>query len=156
MPAAYADMRLITLGSAPTTITVGGSYYKAAGQTQIQNNILFDDGAGGTGSPGNYNKLRYTGTATRLFLVTVAAEIGRDTGSGTVGGISLFYNSKAFIPPVDMNVRLGGGVNDPGEGALTAIVSLSTNWYLELRVTSDTSLDTVRWRAGQMSIISIT
>ena len=149
MPAAYADTRWLIAASPGTTITIAGTAYKANQLTSLQNAQLFQD-------DGLKNRMRYTGTATRLFLVTAAIELGRDSGTGTIGGMFLFKNGSALTVPVQMSVRLGTGANDPGEGAMAAIISLDQNDYIEIWITSNQSGDVCRIRSGQVSIVSIT
>jgi len=149
MPAAYADTRWLIAASSGTYIPVAGTPVKPNQLTSLQNALLFTD-------DGLKNRMRYTGPTTRLFLVVAAIELGRDSGTGTIGGMFLYKNGSALSTPVYMDVRLGSGANDPGEGAMTAIVSLDQNDYIEIWITSYTALDTIRIRSGQVSILSIT
>jgi hypothetical protein len=119
---------------ATTTISVGGTFYKAAGTTTAGYLHRF--------TMPTDNRLTYTGDATIRALVLASSTLIH-TGSGTkIGGIKIAKN---------------GVVNDESERrtlfstspynynlSTLSIIELSTNDYIELWVTNFSSTDGVQ------------
>ena len=120
---------------AATTIAVAGTYVKAAGTTSLDVDAEdFDDD-----SPTD-NRLRYTGAPDRH--VNVIATISTTSASSNqVLGFKLALNGVVIDDSVSR--RKQGTGSDIGSVTLSAHVDMSTNDYIELWVTNETSTGAV-------------
>ena len=115
-----------------TQILTAGTFVKAAGTTNLivpSNNFSMTEN----------NRLSYTGTATRNFLVVAGISFTAEADSKTIC-FSSAINGVVKTPRVCATI---------GEGDYTSavagvrIVTLSENDYLELFVTNETSTDNI-------------
>ncbi len=128
---------------AATTITVPGTYYKAAGTTTISTTTeSVTDGSVN-------NRLVYTGTPDRHFQVVVALSM-TCASSNQVLGMKIAKNGTVIDESI-IRRKVGTG-SDVGAAALIADVSLSTNDYVELFVTNETTTGAVTIDEVCMSI----
>ena len=122
-------------GTAATTITIAGTYYKAAGTTTL------------SGSPSNFdmpadNRLRYTGSPD--IHVHLACSISYTCGANNqVLGFKIYKyddsaGSGATDTPSNIRDKIATGA-DIRTTALHADFMMSTNDYVELHVTNETS-----------------
>jgi hypothetical protein len=87
------------------------------------NSVGFDDGGG-------ENKLRYTGSVTRRFLVFASVDI-QSTTAGAIFAIKLYRNGVA-LDPTECCANAAGKNPYMAKLVTNWIVELSTNQYLEL------------------------
>ena len=120
--------------TAATTITVAGTYYKAAGTTTIDTSLHdFSDG-------GVDNRLKYTGTPSRH--VNIAAALSMTCGgSNQILGFKLAKNGVVIDNSVARR-KIGTG-SDIGGIGVHAHVDMVTDDYIELWCTNETSTATV-------------
>lgn len=120
---------------AATTIAVPGTFYKAAGTTQLStqtDHYLVDQ-------PVN-NRLRYTGTTVRHFHIV--ATLGMTTtGTNDVLGLAIAKNG--VVLDHSKTRRFVGSGADIGSTAIHADTSLNTDDYLEVFVTNENAAVTV-------------
>ena len=115
-----------------TTVSVAGTYYKAAGTTTAGSLYLMDMPAD--------NRLRYTGTPTMHFHVAVSTSF-TTAGSNETIGLKVAKNGTVIDSSVCRR-RVTSG-SDIGSTAVHIDASLATNDYLELFVTNETNTSTV-------------
>jgi hypothetical protein len=99
------------------------------------NSSGFDDGGSGED-----NKLRYTGSATRRFLIFASADISNVT-AGSNYSIMLFKNNIAILQTECRANGAGKGSSFLAKLVTNWIVSLAQNDFVDLRVASITSDD---------------
>ena len=120
---------------AATTITVAGTYYKAAGATTFDADTdSFDDDLGTS------NRLKYIGAPDRHceIIATISMTCG---SSNQVLGFKLAVNGVVVDDSVSR--RKVGTSSDVGGITLAAHADLSTNDYIEVWCTNETSTATV-------------
>lgn len=124
--------------SAATTISVATTYYKAAGTTTAITTTNFD-------MPAN-NRIRYTGASDIQATVTATISMTCASSNQVVGFKLYKYDdsagSGAVVDSSIVRRKVGTG-SDIGALAISGDVSLSTNDYLELHVTNETSTGSV-------------
>lgn len=114
--------------AAPTTVTVAGTYYKAAGTTtagELDDLTMPQD-----------NRLTYIGVPERHFHILATISMTCD-GINKIIGFKIAKNGT----PIDGSVsrrRVGTGT-DIGALAVQADVALATNDYVEIWVTNETT-----------------
>lgn len=86
------------------------------------------------------NRLTYTGTATRTFLVNSACSISTVSGAETVF-IYIYKNGSAAVNGGTIKREVSN--NDVGAVAISTLVSLATNDYLEIWLETTTGDDVV-------------
>lgn len=121
--------------AAVTTISAAGTYVKASGTTTLDTDAEDFDDAGGTN-----NRLRYTGAPARHVNVVATLSV-TCASSNQVLGFKLAKNG-VLIDSTVVRDKLGSG-SDIRALALTAIVDLETNDYIELWLTNETSTGAV-------------
>jgi hypothetical protein len=124
---------------AATTIAVAGTYYKAAGTTTALNLNEFT-------MPAN-NRLTYTGT-TDVHLHIAYSLSCTCSGNTQVLGFSLAKNG-TNIAESKLTRKVGTG-SDVGAVALHWDLTVSTNDYIELFVTNETSTATITIEQGYL------
>ena len=98
------------------------------------------------------NRLTYTGTTTLYFKVECTASM-QTSGSGSSLVSLLLYKNAAAITGAEIQ-RAVSTTADIGAGAVSAIVQLATNDYVELWVESDDG-DDVQIDFGVLSAITV-
>lgn len=93
------------------------------------------------------NRLTYTGTATRVFHITVSIS-AQHSGSGSTTFSLWLYKNAAAITGTEIT-RYISGTGDTGAGSTQALVSLATNDYVEMWVETDDG-DDVELEFGTM------
>ena len=111
------------ISSSATTTLAAATPAKAAGTTTSM---------GLNGFSHSSNKLTYTGTATRVFSVHCAVSASTISGAETVN----FYIHKNDSLVTGSQIQRKVSNNDVGAAACNALVSLATNDYVELWVSS--------------------
>jgi hypothetical protein len=122
--------------TAITTAVAFTSFDKLVMDTTFDssNSSGFDDG-------GADNRLRYTGTTTRKFLIFASTDI-LDTTEGSNYSIMLYKNGTTAIPETECRANTSGkGGEFLAKLVTNWIVSLAMNDYVELFVASITSDD---------------
>lgn len=111
-----------------TTIATANTPVKAAGTTAPENLFRFDtDG-------GTNNRLKYTGTKTRIFSVVISASITSSTNSQT---LSLYIAKMGTaIPSSRIQRKMGNGL-DMGAVSVSCTVELATGQYVELWIANN-------------------
>ena len=130
---------------AATTTSNQATYYKAAGTTTLQTSPA----AVNFTMPAN-NRLTYTGTPTRLFLVQVHAS--QVTASGSVVVHYRIAVDGTTVSSSEVIRKQNTTPSDVGAFALGTIVSLATNSYVELFLKNATSSTTVTVSAGNLLV----
>lgn len=123
----------ITDNATSTTISNTTSFFKAAGTTTIQNNMGFDDGSAS-------NRLRYTGSTTRMFHVASSFSLSV-AGTNQTVQIAVFKNGVQVTGSL-MELRAGTS-GEVVSSAMHSVVSLATNDYIEVFVRNATSTSAV-------------
>ena len=115
--------------TALTSIPSADTPVKAAGTTITENLFRFDDG-------GVNNRLRYTGTKTRIFSVSASLAIS----SPNSGQYLLMYIAKngTVIGSTEIKRKIANG-SDIGAATVSGTVELATNDYVELWLANDSS-----------------
>ena len=126
-----------------TTITVAGTYYKVSGTTTA--NSLMDFTA-------SNNRLTYTGTSDKYFRVVVNPLSMISAGNNVIVACKIAKNGTVIGHP--MTRKIGTGA-DVGAGTVSFDVSLSTNDYVELFVTNETSTATVTIEDMYLSVTQV-
>ncbi len=120
---------------AATTISIAGTYYKAAGTTTIDADAnAFDDDSS------TDNRLRYIGTPDRHVEIVTTISM-TCSGSNQILGFKLAKNGTVIDDSVSRR-KVGTG-SDIGGITLVAHTDMSTNDYLEVFCTNETSTATV-------------
>jgi hypothetical protein len=133
----YSVGALYVTTPAATTITVQGTYYKAAGTTATTNLIKWDANS-------TNNRLRYTGT--RTVHAHIAATISMTAGNNNqILGFRVVRNGDpaATDAVASSAIRKIATGADIGSTALHADFMMNTNDYIEVWVTNQTSTATV-------------
>lgn len=130
---------------AATTTSDTGTYYKAAGTTTLQTSPA----AVNFTMPAN-NRLTYTGTPTRLFLVQFHGTQVAQSGSVVVHW--RIAKGGTTIAASEISRKQGANATDVGAFAIGTIVSLATNEYVEVWLRNATSTTTVTVQAGNLTV----
>lgn len=119
--------------SAATTISVAGTYVKAAGTTTLAASSADVD------MPTD-NRLRYTGAPDKVFLI--AAPISSTCAASNQ--VLAYAIGKNGTPDTSTQIKrkIGTG-SDVGAMAVGTVLTLSTNDYVELFVANDTTTGNV-------------
>ena len=117
---------------AATTISVAGTYYKAAGTTAEGDMQLMT-------MPAN-NRLQYNGEVRRHFHVAVSVSMST-AGSNEMVGLKLAQNG--VVDDSTTVRRKTGGASDVGSTAVHGDFMMVKGDYLELFVTNESSTNTV-------------
>jgi len=129
--------------AAATTITVAGTFYKAAGTTTQVSANRFTVGT---------NRLTYTGTPT--IHTHIAASYSMTTaGTNDILGIAIAKGGSVLTHSI-LKRKIGTG-SDVGAAACHADVSLATNEYIELWVTNYDATATVTLDLGYLFILGM-
>jgi hypothetical protein len=117
---AYAESYIST--SAATTYSATNTWYKISGSTSLTTGENFDDA-------GTNNRIRYTGTASRAFFITVCGTVTGSNGNTILVGL---YDSgtSAHADASITAVTINGTHKHPFSSQ--AIVFLDTNDYIEV------------------------
>ena len=115
--------------TALTSIPSANTPVKAAGTTITENLFRFDDG-------GVNNRLRYTGTKTRIFSVSASLSI-TSTNSNQVLSVYIAKNG-SVINSTRIRRKIGTG-SDIGAMGISGTVQLSTSDFIEVWVANDLS-----------------
>lgn len=131
---------------AATTISVAGTYVKAAGTTTIgTNNVDFT-------MPAN-NRLTYGGTDTKVFAVSVDLTFYCATGYNEMR-VQIAKNGTVIAESAG-----GGKQTASGTAAVTgtaqALVSLATTDYVEIWITNVTSTANITVSVGSLMAVSV-
>lgn len=122
--------------AANTAIAIAGTYYKAAGTTALAAHYTdFDDGGGAD------NRLRYTGVDDIHAHIAVSTSMTADSNNQIIG-LQLAKNGVAQANTRARHKHATG--TDIGSTALHGDFLMSTNDYIELFVTNETSTDPVQ------------
>jgi hypothetical protein len=134
-----------------TTISVSGTYVKAAGTTSPTNLLQFD-----TNSVSN--RLRYIGTSMRHFHIVLQASITFSSGTNQVGGLQLYYYddseaSGVLVPHTEAKSIVAST-------AVTQITShgdlmLSENDYIEIWVANHSGTNDIQVDLGYMFLVGM-
>lgn len=118
--------------SAPilTTIPNSNTPVKAAGTTATENLFRFDTNGGIN------NRLRYTGTKTRIFSVVISASI-TSPNSGQILSLYIAKNG-VVIPSSRIQRKISNGA-DIGAVSVSCTIQLNTNEYVEFWVANNDS-----------------
>jgi hypothetical protein len=108
-----------------TTITTAGNFYKIAGSTTADTLSNFTQ-------PTN-NRLTYTGTATRKFLVNAALSFHGTTGNDYKFA---FHKNGSSILSASIISTTATGAGNLAHVSCQCIVELATNEYIEVFVTN--------------------
>lgn len=123
----------VTDNATATTIANTTDFVKAAGATTIQNNMGFDSGS-------SSNRLRYTGTTTRMFHVASSFSLSV-AGTNQTVQIAVFKNGIQVTGSL-MELRAGTS-GEVVSSAMHSVASLATNDYIEVYVRNTTSTASV-------------
>lgn len=121
----------LSANATSTTITVAGTYYKAAGTSTSGNNSQFT---------ATNNRITYNGLKTNLFLVNCSASLSCGTPNQTLGCI--LAKNGSTIAGSEQEIRVSSA-SQSSNGNAKSIVSLSTGDYVELWVTNKTATNAV-------------
>ena len=122
----------MTANATATTIAVTGTYYPISG-TVTAGNVSSGITTNAAG------KITYTGTDTRHFHIVSNFDMTTASNS-QITSFRWYKNGVAISRPVERKVGTG---SDIGAASLHADAMLSTNDYLELKVTNLTSASTI-------------
>lgn len=136
---AYGSMYVSA--EAATSIAVAGTYVKAAGTTLAITLNDFDMPAS--------NRLRYIGAGT--LLCVVEASVSMKAGANNIESAWRFAKNGTTIEHSQVDRRVGVGA-DIGALVVVGEVTLTTNDYVELWVTNETSTATMTWYKGFMNV----
>lgn len=131
--------------AAATTISVAGAYYKAAGTTTLY-------GAEDTSDGSTDNRIVYTGTPDRNFFVLASISM-TSASSNQVISYKLAKNG-TVIDSTYVTRKVGTG-SDVGALAVAGYAALSTNDYLEMYVTNETTASNVTLETMNMMAFGI-
>lgn len=138
--------------AAATTITVANTFVKAAGTTVTRAlKDLDDDG-------GTSNRLRYTGTPTRSFLILGSFSASFAAGTNQNMGLQLYhYDASAASGSLIGGSQINRFVaaTDIAAMSVNAMVDLDTNDYIELHVANKTGTNNLQIDAGSLSMIGM-
>ena len=129
---------------ADVSMAYGGMYFSSSATTTLSA-ITPAKAAGTTSSMGlngfshTSNRLTYTGTATRTF--EVLATLSAHTVSGAETLTFFLYKNGTLITGAEIDRKVSN--NDIGAVAVSALVSLATNDYVEVWVESLTGDDVI-------------
>jgi hypothetical protein len=140
----FGSLSMVT--PAGTTISAAGTYYKAAGVTGISLTVEEFD----TGSVNN--RLVYTGTPDRHFLLMASVSMVC-ASSNQVLGLKLAKNGVVLDDTI-VRRKVGTG-SDVGAAAVSGLVALSLNDYVELFVTNETSTAAVQIETMNMAAVGL-
>lgn len=119
----YGEFYITT--SIATTCPLADTYYKVSGTTTA------DEIQGFTHSNG---RLTYTGTGTRIFLVSVAISVSSDTNN-VVLSTQVYINGVAHTASLIQRKIATAG--DVGAQAIVTLLTLTTDDYIEIYIASD-------------------
>jgi hypothetical protein len=140
----YGSLSMTT--PAATTIAVAGTYYKANGTTTISTSV--EEIANGSVN----NRLVYTGTPDRHFNIN--ASISMTTASNSqIVGMKLAKNG-VVLDETQVRRKVGTG-SDLGAAGVMGCVTLSTDDFIELFVTNETSTTTVTIETLNLSVSGV-
>ena len=123
---AYAESYIST--SAATTYSATNTWYKISGSTSLTTGENFDDASG------TDNRIRYTGTASRAFFITVCGTVTGTNSNTILVGLDVSGTHKdASITAV----TISGTHKHPFSSQ--AIVFLDTNDYIEVHTQNQSS-----------------
>ena len=133
--------------AAETSVTVAGTFVKSAGLT-----TLVTDPAAIEFTHSN-NRLTYTGTDTRAFTVACTfSAVGTAIPNQLLAFALAQDGTVSDKTIVQRQLSIG---TDEGAGAVHGLFTLTTNSYIELWVTNETSTANITINHGDMSIVSI-
>lgn len=132
-----------------TTIAMAGTYYKAAGTTTTTNLSLVDDDSG------TDNRLRYTGSGTRLFQLQAFVSVTLAVGANQDIAVQLYHYddsaaSGSLLTMSDAHTTVPGSV--VVELSTLGDVLLDTNDYIEIHVTNVTNANDIVVEYGYLGI----
>ena len=130
--------------SAASTTLSAATPAKAAGTTAGMQNNNF--------TASTSNRLTYTGTTTLYFKVECTATMQTSGTAGCVGSLWLYKNAAA-ITGAEIQ-RSIATTADKGAAAVTAVVQLATNDYVELWVETDDG-DDMQIDFGVLSAVTV-
>jgi hypothetical protein len=131
------------LTAAQTTVVTSDTFVKAAGTTL---------GINCYGFAHSDNRLKYTGNAGRTFAIT--ANVSMTTSAATEVFLAIFKNGERITPlggtyPVGAIQRHVGVASDVGAAAVSTLVKLKKDDYVELWLTTDDGAE-VTWEFGTL------
>lgn len=126
-PKAIGNLFMVD-NSTPTVVSNTTGFFKIAGDTTDNDTLNTDFSAVG------FNRLVYTGTATKVFKVSAICTISCDHGSHVIE--TGFYNSSraAVDPDTVGRVMIHAGANKPTQVCCSAVFSLATDDYIEVHL----------------------
>lgn len=136
----YIDSVVMPFGSlsmttpAATTVSVAGTYVKAAGTTTISSTV--EEVSDGSVN----NRLIYTGTPDRHFMIEASVSMTTASNSQIVG-MKIAKNGTVLDDTI-VRRKVGTG-SDLGAAGVQGDVQLSTNDFIELWITNESSASTV-------------
>lgn len=133
----------MTFGAGNTTVTTAGTPVKAANTTGLSaNSNNFDDDSA------TNNRMRYTGSFTRLAMVIFTGSL--EAVSVSAGGNFQVHIAENGTPVAVTNVYLDGTANRDAPVSVSALISFSTNDYVEIYVDAVTNGDQVLVEDGTL------
>lgn len=124
-----------------TTISVAGTYYKIAGTTGLSGDeYLFDDDSSTT------NRLRYTGAPDRLVMLSCAISFQVGSNNQNIAFKAYHYDASGASGAVIDDSLVTQFLSSTGNTASVTLhchAMMSTNDYLEIHVTNETSTASV-------------
>ena len=133
----YAEMYLSS--AAETTLT-STTPAKAAGTTTAGDLRGFTHAA---------NRLTYDGIATKVFRITASIGVSKAAGSTELCTVHIYKDGATVNAQVDRTVSS----SDEGAVAVTALVSLATDEYIEVWLNS--AGDNLTWESGTVTISAV-
>lgn len=151
IPAAAPYGGIYFTAPAPTTISVAGTYVKAAGTTTPTNLSGFD-----TNSVSN--RLRYTGTTPRHCFVKVQATTDFVSGTNQVSGVQVYYYddseaSGSLVAHSEAQDLVAG--TDLANISTACDLTLDENDYIELWVTNHTGTNNIQVDLGYIFVFGV-
>jgi hypothetical protein len=125
-----------------TVITTISTPVKALGTTSTVLLNSFDDNGGIS------NRIRYTGATTKVFQIVCATSFTTATNSQV---IEMYLAKNGVIDVSTTTLRKTGTGTDVGAAALSGLVSLATNDYIELWVANTTGTANVTFETMNLS-----
>ena len=120
-----------------TTISVAGTYYKAAGTTGLSGSeYLFDDDSSTS------NRLRYTGAPEKLVMCTAACSFTCASNNQQISFKGYLYDDSGASGAViddSLVTQFVQSTSDTMSVTLAFHAHMATNDYLEIHVTNETS-----------------
>jgi len=120
---------LYVSSSAVTTYAATNTWYKVAGNTTLVAGENMDDASG------TNNRLRYTGSDTRKFFITVCGTVTGATGDEIVSAIS--HNGTHIDSSITIVTTKGAG--DRVQFSCQCLLDMATNEYVELYTQNQSS-----------------